>query len=133
MKLKILEALDLKPTEYSTRHATVSKTLDPYVSVDVDENHVFRSQSKSKTFRPQWNETLSQDIDGAHNLTLTVFHDASIPPDDFVANCTVSFEELFNGAKRDGKNDIWVSFHREGNNQFPTSFQHHILFNPILD
>ena len=109
MKLKVVEANNIKPTEYSTRHANVTKTLDPYVAVDVDENHVYRSQSKSKTFRPQWNETTLQEIDDAHNLTLTVFHDASIPPDDFVANCTISFEELLMGCKKDGHNDLWVN------------------------
>ena len=109
MKLWLVEAQDLRPTDYSTRHATVSgRTLDPYVSVDVDENHIYRSQTKSKTFRPQWNESFSYNLLDAENLTITVFHDASIPPDDFIANCNISIEDLLNGIKRDGRNDIWV-------------------------
>ena len=115
LKLKLVEALDLRPTDYSTRHATgLPKTLDPYVSVDVDENHVYRSSTKSKTFRPSWNETLTQSVADAENLTLTVFHDASIPPDDFIANCNVSFEELLNGIKNEGRNDIWVDLEPAG-------------------
>lgn len=112
MKLKILEALDLKPTEYSTRHATITKMLDPYVSVDVDDIHVYRTQSKTKTFRPSWNESFSHEIDGATTLTLTVFHDASIPPDDFIANCTLQFDDLL--AKKDGRSQVWVSGFSKG-------------------
>ena len=99
----------MKPTEYSTRHANVTKTLDPYVSVDVDDAQVYRTASKGKTFRPVWNEAMSSEIHEAQTLTFTVFHDASIPPDDFVANCTIPFEELLNGLNKDGKNDAWVS------------------------
>lgn len=108
-KLKILEATDLKPTEYSTRHANVTKTLDPYVSVDVDDAMVYRTQSKTKTFKPQWNESFTHEVEDAHNLTLTIFHDASIPPDDFVANCSVAFDDLLKGSKKDGRYEVWVS------------------------
>ncbi|KAI1284986.1 Protein kinase C epsilon type [Halotydeus destructor] len=116
VKLKLVEAVDLKPTEFSTRHANVTKTLDPYVSVDLDDNHVYRSQSKSKTFRPHWNESTEVDAESAHTLTFTVFHDASIPPDDFVANCTVSFDELASGSKKekDGRFDLWVDLEPSG-------------------
>jgi novel protein kinase C epsilon type len=37
---------------------------------------------------------------------LTVFHDAAIPPDDFVANCNIPFEELVH-RDRDSA-DFWV-------------------------
>ena len=110
MKLKLIEAHDLKPTDYSTRHGVVSsKTIDPYISVDVDEIHIFRSRTVNKTFRPAWNEIVTETLSDASNLTLTVFHDAALSDDVFVANCNISIEELFNGIRNEGKNDIWVS------------------------
>jgi len=115
LKLKLVEAHDLRPTDFSTRHATaVSKTLDPYVSIDVDENHIYRSSTKSKTFRPQWNESVTHAVSQAENLTLTVFHDAAIPPDDFIANCNLTFEDLWNGIKNEGKRDMWVDLEPAG-------------------
>lgn len=114
VKLRIVEALDLRPTDYSTRHAALAKTLDPYVSIDIDEEHVYRSQTRNKTFRPQWNETLTKTVADVENLTLTVFHDASIPPDDFIANCNVTFEDLLSGIKNEGRNDIWIDLEPAG-------------------
>jgi novel protein kinase C epsilon type len=114
IKVKIVEAQELRPTDYSTRHATVTKTLDPYVSVDIDENHVYRSSTKSKTFKPSWNETLTQTVTDAENLTFTVFHDASIPPDDFIANCNVTLEDLLNAQKNEGRHDHWLDLEPAG-------------------
>lgn len=114
VKLRIVEALDLRPTDYSTRHAALAKTLDPYVSIDIDEEHVYRSQTRNKTFRPQWNETLTKTVADVENLTLTVFHDASIPPDDFIANCNLTFDDLLNGIKNEGRNDIWIDLEPAG-------------------
>lgn len=45
----------------------------------------------------------------AKNIGLTVFHDAAIPPDDFVANCTIPFEDLAHRDKE--QQDFWVSEH----------------------
>lgn len=42
----------------------------------------------------------------AKNIGLTVFHDAAIPPDDFVANCTIPFEDLAHRDKE--QQDFWV-------------------------
>lgn len=109
LNIKICEATDLKPTDLAIRHAVVGKTqpqlIDPYVSIDVDEIHINRSTSKPKTFRPLWNESFTSEIHEAKNLGLTVFHDAAIPPDDWVANCNLSFEELIARPH----SDIWVS------------------------
>lgn len=113
VRLKICEASGLRPTDFQKRHRAnmafgkpEDQPIDPYVMVDVDENHLDRSTTKPKTFDPVWNENFTTEVSNAVNLGLTVFHDAAIPPDDFVANCTIPFEEL---AHRD-KNDIWVSF-----------------------
>lgn len=46
-------------------------------------------------------------VDGYFSLGLTVFHDAAIPPDDFVANCNIPFEDLVNRDKEAA--DFWVN------------------------
>lgn len=86
--------------------------IDPYVSLDVDENLLDRSSTKPKTFDPVWNESFVHDVQGAVNLGLTVFHDAAIPPDDFVANCTIPLEEVLS-RERDYA-DFWVDLEPQG-------------------
>ena len=117
MKLKICEAIDLKPTEYSSRFQKtmgglakkeVDPALDPYVEIDVDERHVARTSTKVKTSKPVWNEDFTSEIHNGQSFGLTVFHDAAIPPDDFVANCSIPFQDL------KSQSDIWVSdVHKE--------------------
>lgn len=107
MKLKICEAVDLKPTDFSTRFVPMgpSKTapiLDPYINIDIDEVLVARSTTKAKTTKPVWNEDFISEVHNGQNVNLTVFHDSTIPPDEFVAICTISFEDLKNKA------DLWV-------------------------
>lgn len=108
MKLKLCEAVDLKPTNFSTRFVQMgpSKTtpiLDPYINIDIDEVFVARSTTKPKTTKPIWNEDFQSDVHNGQNVNLTVFHDSTIPPDEFVAICTISFEDVKNKA------DLWVS------------------------
>ena len=110
MKIKICEAVDLKPTDFSTRHSMMGATknptpIDPYIAVDVDDVHVARTTTRQKTFKPKWDEEYTAEVHNGQNLGLTVFHDAAIPPDEFVANCTVAFEDL---ASKPNKTDIWV-------------------------
>lgn len=112
MKLKICEAIDLRPTDYSARFSMgASKpskktepepALDPYIAFDVDELHVARTTTKVKTSKPVWNEDFTTEIHNGQSFGLTVFHDAAIPPDDFVANCSLSFQDLKT------QSDIWV-------------------------
>lgn len=113
VRVKICEACGLRPTDFQKRHNMMTfgkpedQPIDPYVSIDVDENHLDRSSTKPKTFDPVWNETFSHEVQNAESLQLTVFHDAAIPPDDFVANCSIPFEELLQKDK--DSNDFWVS------------------------
>lgn len=86
--------------------------IDPYVAIDVDENHLDRSSTKPKTFDPLWMESFTHEVQSAMNLGLTVFHDAAIPPDDFVANCTIPFEELLQRDKE--ASDFWVDLEPQG-------------------
>ncbi|RZF43080.1 hypothetical protein LSTR_LSTR001258 [Laodelphax striatellus] len=111
VRVKLCEATGLRPTDFQTRLGLWDH-IDPYVAIDVDENHLDRSTTKPKTFDPVWNEFFTHDVQNAVNLGLTVFHDAAIPPDDFVANCTISFEELLQRDKE--AVDFWVDLEPQG-------------------
>ena len=108
IKLKICEAVDLRPTDFATRHQVGSQknvqVIDPYISVDVDDVPVARTTTKQKSVKPTWNEDFTTEVHNGQTIGLTVFHDAAIPPDEFVANCTIAFDDL------SGKlsSDIWV-------------------------
>uniref|UniRef100_A0A1B6CGL1 Protein kinase C n=1 Tax=Clastoptera arizonana TaxID=38151 RepID=A0A1B6CGL1_9HEMI len=117
IRVKICEACGLRPTDFQKRHNMTfgkpdDQPIDPYVSIDVDENHMDRSSTKPKTFDPVWNENFSHEVQNAVNLGFTVFHDAAIPPDDFVANCSIPFEELLQKDKE--SLDFWVDLEPQG-------------------
>lgn len=121
IRVKICEACGLRPTDFQKRHSNVmafgkslpdDQPIDPYVSIDVDENHLDRSSTKPKTFDPVWNENFIHEVQNAVNLGLTVFHDAAIPPDDFVANCSIPFEDLMQKDK--DSCDFWVDLEPQG-------------------
>ncbi len=108
LRLKILEAQDLRPTDFATRFGSKSlQLIDPYIEVDVDEVHVAKTTTKFKTFKPVWNEEFNSEVHNGQTIGLTVFHDAAIPPDEFVANCSVAFEDLISQQSA----DIWVRIH----------------------
>ncbi|KAK7104052.1 calcium-independent protein kinase C-like isoform X2 [Littorina saxatilis] len=113
MKLKLCEAVELRPTDFSTRFVSMgpSKTppiLDPYINIDIDEVFMARSTTKAKTTKPVWNEDFTSEVHNGQNVNLTVFHDSTIPPDEFVAICTLSFEDLKDKA------DLWVDLEPNG-------------------
>jgi hypothetical protein len=106
VKLKICEAVELRPTDFATRHQMGGskdvRPIDPYLCVEVDDVHIARTTSKPKTTRPVWNEEFSHEVHNGQQIGFTVFHDAAIPPDEFVANCSLLFEDL------KSQSDIWV-------------------------
>lgn len=107
VRVKICEAEALRPTDAQRRHAFGKQLIDPYVTIVVDdESHIARTTTKKCTFDPVWNENFEHSIENAKTLTLTVFHDAAIPPDDFVANCCIPFDDLAQRDKEDS--DFWV-------------------------
>lgn len=111
IRVKICEASGLRPTDFQKRHNMTfgkpdEQLIDPYVTIDVDDSHLAQTTSKQKTFDPLWNEFFEHSVENAKTLTLTVFHDAAIPPDDFVANCSIPFEDLINRDKDEA--DFWV-------------------------
>ncbi|XP_042592318.1 protein kinase C epsilon type [Cyprinus carpio] len=116
LKIKICEALDLKPTAWSLRHAVGPKTqtflLDTYIALNVDDFRVGQTSTKQKTNSPVWHDEFVTEVHDGRRIELSVFHDAPIGYDDFVANCTIQFEELLqNGSKHF---EDWIDLEPEG-------------------
>lgn len=108
VKLKVIGATDLKPAILAQRRTFGGlKSIDPYVSLNVDDVHIAQTTAKQKTSTPVWNEEFERDIENGETLGITVFHDAIMPPDPFVANSSVPFEEIMNSGVK-GISDIWV-------------------------
>ncbi|XP_077522615.1 calcium-independent protein kinase C-like [Amblyomma americanum] len=121
VKLKICEAVDLQPTDLIARYANVlcssveQVLVDPYVTVSVDDMFMSRSSTKQRTLKPVWNECFAAEVHGVRSLGFTVFHSA-LHSDDFVANCSVAFDELLNLAKEQGsgETDVWIDLEPAG-------------------
>lgn len=105
--IKVCEAVDLKPTDFATRHAVGvakgSQAIDPYVQLNIDDLQFAKSTIKPKTCSPIWNEEFETKARNAQNLGFTVFHNSALPPDQFVANCALAFDDLLESS------DLWVS------------------------
>ncbi|KOB68195.1 Protein kinase C, partial [Operophtera brumata] len=117
VRLRICEATGLRPTDFQKRHNMTfgkpdDQPIDPYVAIDADEHHLDRSTTKPKTFDPVWNETFIHEVHNVTSLGITVFHDAAIPPDDFVANCTIPLDDLMHRDK--DASDFWVDLEPQG-------------------
>lgn len=118
LKLRIGEAVELKPTTYSTRHSVIFNkgppTLDPYIVVKVDDFKIGQTHTKQKTNMPTYNEEFCLNVnDGAH-IELTVFHETPIGYDNFVANCIIQFEELIQKSNTGESFEGWVALEPEG-------------------
>ncbi|OXA59697.1 Protein kinase C-like 1B [Folsomia candida] len=97
LKLRIIEAVELKPTAFQGRLSTTFSeniSIDPYVSIDLDEVTIHRTTPRVKTYNPKWDESFVTMATNLSSIGLTVFHDAAIPPDDFIANSTILIEDL---------------------------------------
>ncbi|XP_076873010.1 protein kinase C, eta, b [Brachyhypopomus gauderio] len=116
MRLRIREAVDLKPTSFSTRHTFHKKTqqLDPYIVVKVDNFKVGQTATKGKTNRPTFNDEFCPYVSEGKVLELAVFHDTPIGYDDFVANCTIQLEDLLTSSNTRQTFDGWVNLEPEG-------------------
>ncbi|KAK5854372.1 hypothetical protein PBY51_015447 [Eleginops maclovinus] len=116
LKIRIREALDLKPTAWSLRHAVGPKTqsflLDTYIALNVDDSRVGQTSTKQKTNSPAWNHEFCTEVHEGRRLELSVFHDAPIGCDDFVANCIIQFEDILHSGSKHFEN--WVDLEPEG-------------------
>jgi len=113
----IVGASELQQTNFMTRlnfDAGKKPDLDPYVAVDVDEVFVERTLTKQKTRDPEWQETFNTELlRSAEEIGFTVFHDATVPPDDFIANCKIPLAELIE-KENQAAHDFWVNLEPKG-------------------
>ncbi|XP_055018995.1 protein kinase C epsilon type-like isoform X2 [Boleophthalmus pectinirostris] len=115
LKIKICEAVELKPTAWSMRHAVGPKQsplLDTYMALNVDESRVGQTSTRQKTSSPTWNEEFTAEVHGGRSLELAVFNDAPIGYDDFVANCIIQFEDILHSESRHFEG--WMELEPEG-------------------
>ncbi|KAI4891613.1 hypothetical protein NFI96_027405, partial [Prochilodus magdalenae] len=113
MRLRIGEAVHLQPTSAATRHPALfgkaAHLLDPYVVVKVDEYRVGQTRTKHRTNSPTYNEEFSACVSTGATLELAVFHDAPIGYDQFIANCTIRFQDLMETTSTEETFEGWVS------------------------
>uniref|UniRef100_A0A3B3BKV3 Protein kinase C n=1 Tax=Oryzias melastigma TaxID=30732 RepID=A0A3B3BKV3_ORYME len=118
LKLRIGEALDLKPTTVSTRHSVIFNkaptALDPYMVVKVDEYKIGQTHTKQKTNQPTYNEEFCMNVNDGKQIELAVFHDTPIGYDDFVANCIIQFEDLIKTINSGENFEEWMDLEPEG-------------------
>uniref|UniRef100_A0A182Y3X0 protein kinase C n=1 Tax=Anopheles stephensi TaxID=30069 RepID=A0A182Y3X0_ANOST len=117
LRLKVCEAIGLRPTDFQTRHTMTfgrlgDQLIDPYVSIDVDEKFIDRSTMKPRTFDPVWNESFIHEVENANVLGMTIFHEGPIT-DVFVANTTIPFEDLVTRNESE-QQDFWVDLEPQG-------------------
>ena len=95
-KIRVIEAESLRATDYSTRIFSNSTFLiSPYIHLDIDDVPLGRTATKHRNQNPTFNEEFhSGHIHAGVNLNVTVFHDSALPPDEFVANCSISLHEI---------------------------------------
>lgn len=116
-RVKIIEAEGLKATDYSTRiFSTPASQLSPYINIDVDDVPVCRTTTRARTQNPQYNEEFQLSIHSGGVLNLTVFHDSALPPDEFVAMCSVDLLECQEPSWRDSAANpgVWLDLEPNG-------------------
>lgn len=113
LKLRIGEAVDLKPTTFSLRHSVIfnkaAPALDPYIVVKVDDYKIGQTHTKQKTNTPTYNEEFCLNVSEGKQIEMAVFHDTPIGYDDFVANCILQFEDLIKTSNTGETFEGWVS------------------------
>ncbi|CAL8261114.1 unnamed protein product [Arctogadus glacialis] len=115
LKVRVCEAVDLKPTAWALRHAvgkSGSFLLDPYLALNLDHSRLGQTATRTKTNSPAWNQEFCSEVREGRSLELSVFHDAPIGYDDFVANCTIQLEDLLQNGTRHFED--WVRTHPKG-------------------
>ncbi|XP_071961788.1 protein kinase C epsilon type-like isoform X2 [Antedon mediterranea] len=115
LRVKVCEAEDLKPTDCASRFGSL-QLIDPYITVNVDDYNIGKTTVKARTFKPEWHEEFEADVTNAENICITVYHDAKILGDDFVANRIIAIKDLLSCTSNSNENtsDIWIPLEPHG-------------------
>ena len=115
VKIKVVEAENLKATDYSTRIFSNSAFLiSPYIHLDVDDVSIGRTLTKHRSQNPAFNEEFTTEIHSGHMLNITVFHDSALPPDEFVANFSMPLFEIKTKTTHEASNSLWIDLEPSG-------------------
>uniref|UniRef100_A0A3P9IU80 Protein kinase C n=1 Tax=Oryzias latipes TaxID=8090 RepID=A0A3P9IU80_ORYLA len=117
LKVRVCEAVDLKPTPWALRHAvgkSGSFLLDPYLALNLDQTRLGQTATRTKTNSPAWHQEFCTEVREGRSLELSVFHDAPIGYDDFVANCTIQLEDLLQNGTRHYEDWVSIDLEPEG-------------------
>ncbi|XP_033105391.1 protein kinase C epsilon type-like isoform X2 [Anneissia japonica] len=123
LRVKVCEAEDLKPTPCSSRLVPSRfgslQLIDPYITINVDDYNIGKTTVKARTFKPEWHEEFEAEITNAENICITVYHDAKILGDDFVANRIIAIKDLLScnsnsNENRSNVSDIWIDLEPTG-------------------
>ncbi|PAA55138.1 hypothetical protein BOX15_Mlig029233g1, partial [Macrostomum lignano] len=101
IRVRVIEARDLEPTAYAVRHLPSKQLLevmDCYTVVDLHDDdsatRLLKTSVKRKSNSPHWGEEVTWEAHNSQKLVFTVFHSTAFPPDDFVADVNLSFDDM---------------------------------------
>nr|XP_061824830.1 protein kinase C eta type-like isoform X1 [Nerophis lumbriciformis] len=118
INLRIGEAVGLKPTNIARRHSLVflkkSSALYPYIVLKVDDTKVGQTHTKQKTATPTYNEDFAFIVRDGRHIEVIVFNDTPIGYDDFVANCTIHFQDLTRNSNSEEFFEEWIQLEPAG-------------------
>jgi len=94
--IKVVSAENLPDTVESKFTANNSSPqLNPYVNIQIDELDAAKVFPQKSTLNPVWNhECRDIAVDFGETISFTVYHDAVVKPDDFIANCSIPIFSL---------------------------------------
>jgi novel protein kinase C epsilon type len=114
-KIKVIEAESLKATDYSMRIFSNSAfMISPYIHLDIDDVSIGRTVTKHRNQNPSFNEEFNSDIHSGQMFNVTVFHDSALPPDEFVANCSISLHEIKKRMDQEPLHSFWLDLEPSG-------------------
>jgi novel protein kinase C epsilon type len=111
LKFKVLEASDLKPP--TLPGGIVLSSIEAYVVVSIDDILYGQTKPKDKTLSPLWNEEFEAEIYRGEQLQVTLFHNALVGSDPFVASVRVPLEEVLDGGRANVR-DFWLELEPAG-------------------
>eukprot|EP00092_Neocalanus_flemingeri_P021150 GFUD01022924.1.p1 GENE.GFUD01022924.1~~GFUD01022924.1.p1 ORF type:complete len:664 (+),score=141.22 GFUD01022924.1:113-2104(+) len=98
--IKVVSAESLPDTVESkfTSNKDVPQ-LNPYVNIQIDEIDVAKvgigTSAQKHTLNPTWNHVCDEIyVDFGEMISFTVYHNAVVKPDDFIANCNIPISSL---------------------------------------
>uniref|UniRef100_A0A4W5K1Z3 C2 domain-containing protein n=1 Tax=Hucho hucho TaxID=62062 RepID=A0A4W5K1Z3_9TELE len=113
LKVRVCEAVDLKPTPWALRHAggrtlphsswiptspstwtrPTSFLLDPYLTLNLDQTHLGQTCTKNRTNSPAWNHDFTAQMTGGGHwrCQCSMMHQSDMTT---VANCTIQLEDI---------------------------------------